>query len=297
MKKLNEKQKKILNIVVTSLQIAVVLLAVILSAIVLANPNVESNKVGKVGTKLLPVLTNSMAGDQKDSFRKGDLVISKTPKNPENLKVGDIVTFKAIIDGREQLNTHRIVKKDITDSGKVWFQTAGDAAPDRVDPFIYAEDVLAVYQFHLKGVGKAIFWLQKPMNFLFVIVFPLIALFIYNVIMFIRMMMQSKLEKVVEKAGVLAIDEEEIKRRAIEEYLASKPNSQGTVEQAASKAENKEQASAVKEAEPKAEEKPKTAANKPAAKTASAKPAQTKKTTAATSKTAQTKAAASKDKA
>ena len=145
-----------------------------------------------------------------------------------------------------------------------------------MDPFIYAEDVLAVYQFHLKGVGKAIFWLQKPMNFLFVIVFPLIALFIYNVIMFIRMMMQSKLEKVVEKAGVLAIDEEEIKRRAIEEYLASKPNSQGTVEQAASKAENKEQASAVKEAEPKAEEKPKTAANKPAAKTASAKPAQTK---------------------
>ena len=102
MKKLNEKQKKILNIVVTSLQIAVVLLAVILSAIVLANPNVESNKVGKVGTKLLPVLTDSMAGDRKDSFRKGDLVISKTPKNPENLKVGDIVTFKAIIDGREQ---------------------------------------------------------------------------------------------------------------------------------------------------------------------------------------------------
>ena len=47
MKKLNEKQKKILNIVVTSLQIAVVLLAVILSAIVLANPNVESNKVAR----------------------------------------------------------------------------------------------------------------------------------------------------------------------------------------------------------------------------------------------------------
>ena len=83
-------------------------------------------------------------------------------------------------------------------------------------------NVLAVYKTHLKGVGKAVNWLQNPTNFLLVIVIPLALLFIYNIILVVRMVMEFKMAKVKETAGeAVAIDEEEIKRKAIEEYLAS----------------------------------------------------------------------------
>lgn len=222
MKKLNEKQKKIINIVVTSLQICVVLLAVILSAIILANPNIANAEIGKANTKLLPVLTDSMKGDKKDSFNEGDLVVAKTPKDVNALEIGDIVTFKMKIGGVDQLNTHRIIEKATDANGKVRYVTKGDNTTG-ADAAIAAEEVLAVYQYHLKGVGGAIKWLQIPTNFLLVIVLPLIALFIYNIILFVKMMMQAKLAKIQTQQGdAIAIDEEEIKRKAIEDYLASK---------------------------------------------------------------------------
>lgn len=224
MKKLNDKQKKIINIVVTALQICIVILAITLSAIILANPRVDSAEVGKGGTKLLPVLTNSMEGTEKDSFKEGDLVVAKKPKDASSLEEGDIITYKITVAGQNKLNTHRIVSKKTDGEGNVYFNTKGDNNAMNDQGFVYAKDVLAVYSFHLKGVGSAIAWLQQPTNFLLVIVLPLIILFIYNIILFVKMMMQAKMSKLQEGQGTLAvssIDEEELKRKAIEEYLAS----------------------------------------------------------------------------
>lgn len=217
--KLSSKQKKIIDIVVLALQIAIVIVSITISAIVLANPNINSGEVGKSNVKLMPVLTNSMTGDNKDSFSKGDLLIMKTPKDTKALKVGDIVTFKGQVMDTDQLITHRIV--DVSDDG-LRYTCRGDAdvLGTQIDTIAHTE-VLAVYSGHLNGVGSAIFWLQKPTNFLLVIVVPLALLFIYNIIMFVRMMMQAKLEKMKEQSDSTAtLDEEAIKRQAIEEYQA-----------------------------------------------------------------------------
>ena len=58
---------------------------------------------------------------------------------------------------------------------------------------------------------------------------PLILLLVYNAYLVIRMVVEAKLKKQQEQAQAAlaqaqsnaALDEEEIKRRAIEEYLAS----------------------------------------------------------------------------
>ena len=239
MNKLNEKQKKILNIAVIALQIAAVLVAVIFSSIVLANPNVANAEIGEGRTKLLPVLTNSMAGDKDDSFKEGDLVIAKEPKNADELNVGDIITFKINIGGVDQLNTHRIVHKDVDGQGKVWFNTQVDNELSQDPGFVYAEDVLAVYSSHWKNVGSMIFWLQKPTNFFLVIVLPLILLFIYNIILFVRMLMLAKLKKEEEERGSIAVDEEAIKQKAIDEYLAKKEKEEKAAEQKAVEKEKK----------------------------------------------------------
>ncbi|NCA91734.1 hypothetical protein EOM82_00560 [bacterium] len=226
MKKITPKQKKILDIVVTVLQVALVVVAITISAIVIANPVISTNEVSKGTTKLLPVLTNSMDGEAKDSFAKGALVIAKKPKDVLSLEVGQIVTFVGTVNGSEALITHRIVEVISDEDGKaVTYTTHGDNNPEDMKETVNPYKVLAVYSSHLDGVGSAILWLQTPTNFLLVIVLPLVLLFVYNIIMFVRMIMQAKVEKVKEDAlgtgSNVTVDEEEIKRKAIEEYLAS----------------------------------------------------------------------------
>jgi signal peptidase len=220
-KKMTAKQKKILDISVICLQVAVVVIAIVISAIVIANPLAQSAKVSSSKTKLLPVLTDSMVGNLEDSFNAGDLVVGKTPKDKLALEKGDIITYVGPVDGYDALITHRIVDVVLDGEGKaVTYFTLGDAQPRDADrTAVNPYDVLAVYKYHLKGVGKAINWLQDDTHFLLVIVLPLIALFVYNIIGFVKMIMQGKLDKA--KEATAGVDEEEIKRRAIEEYLAS----------------------------------------------------------------------------
>lgn len=224
MKKLTQKQKKILDIVVMCVEVSIVILAIVLSAIIIANPVSSTAEVAKGKTKLLPVLSDSMAGNNKDSFKAGDLIIATEPKDVYSLEVGQIITFRYKDGGIKMLNTHRIV--DIikgTDGKALTYITHGDHNPEGSTESVNPHDVVAVYKTHLKGVGAAISWLQKPTNFLLVIVLPLALLFIYNIFMFVRMIMRWKVEKAkkeAEEKAAPAIDEEEIKRKAIEEYLA-----------------------------------------------------------------------------
>ena len=78
----------------------------------------------------------------------------------------------------------------------------------------------------LAGVGAVITWMQQPTNFFFVIIIPLILLFGYNVWIIISYVIEVKTAKARKlaleeaKAGGLSKeDEEEIKRKAVEEYL------------------------------------------------------------------------------
>lgn len=68
--------------------------------------------------------------------------------------------------------------------------------------------------------------MQQPTNFFFVIIVPLILLFGYNVWIVISYVIETKTAKArklaLEEAkagGISKEDEEEIKRKAVEEYL------------------------------------------------------------------------------
>lgn len=88
------------------------------------------------------------------------------------------------------------------------------------------EDILAVWTGRkIEGVGKVMKWLQKPLHFGLCILLPLVLLFIYNIFLVVKMIIADKSEKAkkaaLEELKKNDIDEEEIKRKAVEEYLAS----------------------------------------------------------------------------
>lgn len=229
---LSEKQKKIVNAVVIALELIIVVVAIGFSISILLSTGYETTTdFGDASVRLMPVLTGSMEGDNPDSFNAGDLIVVKkaTDESIAALEVGDIVTYVGNVGGARGFITHRIV--DIQENGSVrTFYTKGDAEAEGVEPTaIYEGDIKGIYSSKIAGVGSALSWLQEPTHFFLVVMLPLILLLVYNAYLVIRMVVEAKLKKQQEQAEAAlaqaqssaALDEEEIKRRAIEEYLAS----------------------------------------------------------------------------
>lgn len=249
----NSKSKKILNTVLVVVQVLLVIAAISFSISILLSTGYESSTdFGSSSIRLMPVLTDSMAGDKEDSFKAGDLIIVKNAKNYDlsTLKEGDIITYAGEVGDTVGLITHRIVKIEKIQGadGKeiVAYTTMGDAETSGITKTLYQGDIKGVYIGKIAGLGSAIYWLQDPTHFFLVVMLPLILLLLYNAYIVIRLVMDAKLKKQKEAAQAAlekakedaALDEEAIKKKAIEEYLAAqgiKIAEQGEVISAAQK--------------------------------------------------------------
>ncbi|MBP5404660.1 MAG: signal peptidase I [Clostridia bacterium] len=190
------KTKKILNAIVLGVQIAFVVLSITICLVMLLNPKAQ-DEVSPLGVKLLTVNSPSMDGTEKDSFGVNDLVIAKNPKNGgEGLQKGDIITFKMLEkeSGLFIINTHRI-DEVITENGFTQYKTKGDANPMQDPGWVSADNVLAVYAFHIKGLGKAIKWVRDGYHFIFVVIIPLGLLLIYNIYLVAQIVVEGKMKK------------------------------------------------------------------------------------------------------
>ena len=119
------------------------------------------------------------------------------------------------------------------DNESIYYEEDGETLKDKNNNFVIDKYTPRVDQVigkwtgkKLNGVGGVITWIQQPTNFFFVIIVPLILLFGYNVWIIISYVIEVKTAKArklaLEEAkagGISSIDEEEIKRRAVEEYL------------------------------------------------------------------------------
>ena len=234
-KKPVSKKKRILNGIFLGVQIALVVVAIVITLVMILNP--KSDEVSSVGVKLLPVLSGSMDGDRKDSFPKGSLVVATTPKNGgEDLKVGDIVTFAMLEEESNQmiLVTHRIIEVVEIEPGLVKYRTQGDANPLPDSTLKLPGDIKAVYAFHINGLGAALTWVRDGYHFIYVIIIPLGLLLIYNIYLVAQIVVEGKMKRAkaaaaesAKQAALASIDEEEIKRKAIEEYLKSQAATTG----------------------------------------------------------------------
>ncbi|MBQ0099289.1 MAG: hypothetical protein KBS91_01935 [Firmicutes bacterium] len=159
-------------------------------------------------------------GTHIKGFKSGDLIIGETFKNDaekRELKVGDVITFYADIDGdgENEINTHRII--EVLEDGEK-YKTQGDNNAVQDGYTVMASRVEAKWTGkRIAGLGSFIDFFRSSIGFLCCIVIPLALFFIYEVIVLIITVKKMK----GKKAPTLSKeDEEEIKKRAIEEYLA-----------------------------------------------------------------------------
>ena len=214
--------KKILSIAGKTLEGIYVSAMLIFSLLIIVSGNktgTDLNSLPITHHTLLTVKTDSMKGE----FDKDALIIAKVPtKNSDilDLKVGDIISFKDMINGKSAINTHRIVKIiNPGDIENISFITKGDNTPgDDLIPKS-ADEILAIYQTSIPKVGGVIAGLKENYVFVWVVIVPLAGLFVYNMFVFIKNMSDMKAEKLaLEKGAALSEEEKEALKQA---YLKS----------------------------------------------------------------------------
>ncbi len=216
--------KKILSIVGNTILWLFVAFAIVITVIVFASTSKSGDDslptIG--GLAFVSIKSDSMAG--KDGFKKGTLIFvnSLTDAEKKDLKVGDVITFTFLKDGTKDLNTHRIVEVH-EDGGSTYYVTKGDNNPVADGVYSAGSDghsssgyVVPDVEVHGKwnghkiaGFGSILLYLQTRTGFFVVIILPLIAFFLYELVRFIMVVMSLKGKKT----------EDEIRQRVMEELL------------------------------------------------------------------------------
>lgn len=250
-KKEMSKSMRIVNIVVMTIEILIIIAGIVFSATVIFGSKTKADELAE-GYNLTTVLSDSMEGSitteyEISSFRKiKDLLIVKHIDQIEttSLKVGDVITYVGNVAGYDMLISHRIYKIEEQEIGgikQLVFYTLGDKERTGIDindelasAQILQRDVQGKVIKVVPGVGSVLYWFQDPNHFLWSVVIPLAVLLAYNIYLFIRMIVEYRIKKAKEEGQLVVeaikaqntINEEEIKRKAIEEYLASQKSSQ-----------------------------------------------------------------------
>ena len=217
-----EKVKKVASIVINVLACLLLVFALLITILVFSAQGSEDGVPAIFGKSLVTIESGSM----EPTYKQGDLVFMTKLSHEDmlSLEPGDIITYRAPIDINNDgmigdINTHRIVSID-KDALRV--QTKGDNPETNVSNDNYTvhfSDIIGVCteDGRLAGVGGAINFLRSSLGFFLCIVLPLILFFLYELYRFIMIIVTER----AKRAPVSAENEEEIKRRAIEEYIKS----------------------------------------------------------------------------
>ena len=177
-----------------------------------------------LGKSLLTIQTASM----EDTYNVGDMVFMSKLSDEEKmqLKPGDIITYRAPIDINGDgmigdINTHRILTIDHA-TGVIVTKGDNNILPDNQgdSPYtIHRNDVIGICSEsgRMVGLGNVVEFLRSSVGFFICIILPLILFFLYELYNFISILVSER----AKKAPIAKETEEEIKRRAIEEYIKS----------------------------------------------------------------------------
>ena len=221
-----QKDKKVGGIVANVVIWLFVAFSILVTVLVFAAQGNADGVPELFGKSLITIETDSM----EPNIKEGSLVFltKLEPGEIYELKEGQIITYRSPVDlngdGKAgDINTHRIISNN---TDEFYFVTKGDhnSLKDNEgdNPYVVKyTDVIGICTEDdaIGGVGAIIGFLRSSLGFLLCIVLPLVLFFLYELYNFITIIVTERAKRNAAKAP--AADEEEIKRRAIEEYLAA----------------------------------------------------------------------------
>ena len=230
--------KAILNTIINILIVMILVASLLIAVMALTS---RASGISTVfGYTVQTIQSDSMKGVSPDgyeggNFEDGDLIIGKSTgySDSAEYQLGDIVTFRsADSEGNPMLIVHRIVDK-IEYGDSFLYQTWGDnreiaQVPDQTEAeyYLYPIDIGSVFyseDYHgvtLKGVGRVLDFVQTQLGFFLVVLLPMIAFFLYELIRVVLNATKFKKEKYEEEKEEAVKAAESDKQAAIDAAVA-----------------------------------------------------------------------------
>lgn len=117
-----------------------------------------------------------LSGSMEPEIMAGDLIVTKEIA-PENVKVGDVISFRVEED---IVVSHRVT--EIHTEGGLSFLTKGDANTGMDATEVLPENIEGVYIWRGAGLGRFALFLQTPIGMLIFVVTPLCLFIIYDIV-------------------------------------------------------------------------------------------------------------------
>ncbi|MBR3935732.1 MAG: signal peptidase I [Oscillospiraceae bacterium] len=177
--KTKEKASLTQNIltVVGTVMCVILLPILIINLILIVKSFTNADEVPSVGGVFpLIVLTDSMYPE----IESGDLIINNTIE-PEEVKVGDVISFFDPAGNGTTIVTHRVI--GITEeNGALAFRTKGDYNNTEDKLSVPGEDIVGIYKSRIPGAGNIAMFMQTTTGLIVCVVLPIILLVAYDVI-------------------------------------------------------------------------------------------------------------------
>lgn len=203
----NTKVKKVMGYAVNALTVIICVFAVLIAISTIASKG--KGYVNILGSAYYSVGSGSMDADNKDSFKKGDVIRVKILKDAQkaDLKKDQVITFldqTIRVNNIPQPNTHRIVEvvEVVASDGstKIYYRTKGDANTENDSVLREPTEVIGVYSGKSNGIGKALLWMQTKDGFLVCVVVPSGITLIYCFVMVILNIISYNKKKILTSA-------------------------------------------------------------------------------------------------
>ena len=202
----------------------ILVLLIILGALMFYfNMKVKSfEKRGLVYTPPFGIYT-IVSGSMMPEINVYDVVVAVNSKNPEDIEVGDIITYVSSWDLNYGLNiTHRVVKRTKNEQGEYSYITKGDNNQNNDGAPVPYSNVIGKVVLRIPQLGRLQFILSTKAGWFFAIFIPALAVVIYDVLQLLKLAgLKTNILKVEDENKVV------FKNKVIREKLNIRRSNQG----------------------------------------------------------------------
>ena len=124
----------------------------------------------------LIVLTESM----EPEIKAGDIIVCHT-MDPEEIEVGDVISFFDPAGNGTSIVTHRVIEV-LDEGGAPQFRTRGDNNNTDDKLPVDAEDLVGVYRSRIPGAGHVAMFMQTTTGLIVCVVLPILLLVGYDIV-------------------------------------------------------------------------------------------------------------------
>lgn len=146
---------------------------------------------------------------------KSLLLIKNTPINEKkrnnwynDLEIGDVLTFCYLIGNKQEIITHRLIKKELNDNNELVLTLKGDNVEGSINEniqIINTSDenspnyIIGKVIFKSTIIGKIVYFLKQPIGVLTLVIIPSLGVTIYEVIKLINIIVNEYKKKSLDK--------------------------------------------------------------------------------------------------